>query len=151
MDTNAAPAVPAMYQAQFLRQVEGMPDARGDRALYPKGWVGPVDAEFAVYVAAMGYAWPVGEWPDELEASVAVVRAIVDLFRAANIEPTQADVTRELMARLALAEQQVLANGNAGSDAAVAQTSAAPPPADQPKAQDEPAPIAAGQPKARRK
>lgn len=151
MDTNAAPAVPAMYQAQFLRQVEGMPDARGDRALYPKGWVGPVDAEFAVYVAAMGYAWPVGEWPDEIEASVAVVRAIVDLFRAANIEPTQADVTRELLARIALAEQQANANGAAGTVPPPAPNPVPPPAAEQPKAQDEPAPVAGGQPKARRK
>lgn len=85
---------------QMLRQIEGAPDARGDRPLYPKGWIGQVDGDTAVYLVAMDYAWGVGEWPEEILASLDVVRAIVALFRQNGIEPTQANVTAEIQARL---------------------------------------------------
>lgn len=108
--TTEPAAEPLQLTVQFLRQVEGVPDARGDRALYPKNWSGVVDADLGVYVVAMGYAWRVGDWPIEIEASVEVVRAIIELFRANGVEPTQLDVTREIQARLALAEQEAAAS-----------------------------------------
>ena len=85
-----------MLIVHMLRECVGSKDARGDRRLYPKGWSGEIDGDEAVYLVAMGYAWAVGEWPEDGLISVDVVRAIIELFRAENIEPTQDDVTREI-------------------------------------------------------
>lgn len=76
----------------MLREAVGHADARGDRVLYPKGWNGSADGEFAVYSVAMGYAQAIGEWPEEVQASVAVCREIVTALRAEGVEPTQSEL-----------------------------------------------------------
>ena len=132
---------------QMLREWLGDKDARGDRPIYSKGYVGEMDGESAVYVAAMGYAWPVGTWPEEILLSVEVSRAIVDLFRAENIEPSKADLTREVQARIAFAEAEA---AKQAADAPIPNATA--PAVTVPLAEAAAAaPVAGGQPKARKK
>lgn len=94
-----------MLNIHMLRDAQGLPDARGDRVLYPNRWTGLADEDFAVYAVAMGHALTVGEWPEDKKLSVEFCTAIVQLFRDAGQEPSQADLTVEVAAQLALIEQ----------------------------------------------
>ena len=94
-----------MLNIHMLRDAQGLPDARGDRVLYPNRWTGLADEEFAVYAVAMGHALTVGDWSIEKALSVDFCKAVVQLFRDAGQEPSQTDLTVEVAAQLALIEQ----------------------------------------------
>ena len=113
-----------MLNIHMLREAQGLADERGDAVLYPRNWNGSADGDFAVYAVAMGYAQAIGDWPEEILLSLEVVRAIVGLFRAADIEPTQKNVADEITLRLALAEQE--AREALSSGASVAHSATAP-------------------------
>ena len=114
-----------MLNIHMLRDAQGLPDARGDRVLYPNRWTGLADEDFAVYAVAMGYALTVGEWPEDKKLSVEFCAAIVQLFRDAGQEPSQTDLTAEVAAQLALIEQ-------AGQQSAPTETAPLPAPEPEP-------------------
>jgi hypothetical protein len=105
----------------------GVPDARGDKRIYAAGWVGETDEETAGFAVAMGFAAPVGDWPEAAVAGVATLARIVAEFRAFGIEPTQRDVYRavEVMAREARRAAEAGHDTPVASDPAAAATSAA--------------------------
>lgn len=130
-----------MLNIHMLREAQGLADARGDRALYPKYWNGSADAEFAVYAVAMGYAQPLGDWPEDIKQSVASCAAIVEALRAEGVEPTQDELTTAVINLGILA-----AAAEAESEQAAAE-----PAVDAPVVTSEPDPAPATSPKARRK
>jgi hypothetical protein len=105
----------------------GVPDARGDKRIYAAGWVGETDEETAGFAVAMGFAAPVGDWPEAAVAGVATLARIVAEFRAFGIEPTQRDVYRavEFLAREARRAADGAGEPVPAATAAAAATSAA--------------------------
>jgi len=106
---------------------EGVPDARGDKRIYAAGWVGETDEETAGFAVAMGFAAPVGDWPQAALAGVATLAHLIAEFRARGIEPTQRDVYRavDVMAREAARDARSAASDSAAAAPAAAATSAA--------------------------
>lgn len=89
-------------QAHFAVNIDGPPDVRGDRRRYSPGRNDEVPVDFAIYSVAMGYASPIGVWPEETMKAVAGVGEIVALFRTGRVEPTQIEPTfADIVAALA--------------------------------------------------
>ena len=83
-----------MIPVHFKRQWEDQhADPSGTTStVYPKGWVGEVTPERAMYLIAVDYAAPVDAVDDELQAGVEELKQVVDLLRERNVQPTMAAV-----------------------------------------------------------